>query len=185
MARQAVLVVALVVLAGCSASTHEGAFLADSAHSPSALRPSPASRARGHSRSTQAARDPLGPIDSALMDADFFQGLLVRSGVPPQALPQDGHRLTPEDAARLLSWLVTAEVPLRDFGPWRMAAFLLWEVVQDGSPVPREALYARMRRFQGLLHPPHGDLHGQRGSGGWGSARGRPRQVVAEDGRDV
>lgn len=85
------------------------------------------------------------------MDADFFQGLLVRSGVPPQALPKEGHRLTPEDAARLLSWLVTAEVPLRDFGPWRMAAFLLWEVAQGGSPVPRDELYARIRRFQGLL----------------------------------
>jgi len=32
-----------------------------------------------------------------------------------------------------------------------MAAFLLWEVVQEGAPVPREELYARMRRFHGLL----------------------------------
>jgi hypothetical protein len=85
------------------------------------------------------------------VDADFFQGLLVRGGVPPQVLPKEGYQLTPEDAARLLSWLVVAEVPLRDFGPWRMAAFLLWEVVQKGTPVSRDELYARMRRFQGLL----------------------------------
>jgi hypothetical protein len=59
--------------------------------------------------------------------------------------------LTPEDAARLLSWLLAAEVPLRDFGPWRMAAHLLWEVIRGGTPVPRFELHARMRRFHPLL----------------------------------
>jgi len=150
-ARQPVLVIALVLLTGCSASTHERAFLADSASRNPPVRPSPAAHARGRPRSPQTTRDALGPIDSSLMDADFFQGLLVRAGVPPRVLPKEGHRLTPEDAARLLSWLVAAEVPLRDFGPWRMAAFLLWEVVQEGAPVSREELYTRMRRFQGLL----------------------------------
>jgi hypothetical protein len=82
---------------------------------------------------------------------DYFQGLLVRGGVPPDALPKNGRRLTPEDAARLLSWLLAAEVPLHDFGPWRMAAFLLWEVVQQGTPVSREELHARLRRFHPLL----------------------------------
>jgi hypothetical protein len=86
-----------------------------------------------------------------LIDMDYFQGLLVRGGVPPDALPKDGRRLTPEDAARLLSWLLAAEVPLRDFGPWRMAAFLLWDVVQHGTPVSREELHGRMRRFHPLL----------------------------------
>jgi hypothetical protein len=82
---------------------------------------------------------------------DYFQGLLVRGGVPPEALPKDGRQLTPEDAARLLSWLLAAEVPLRDFGPWRMAAFLLWDVAQHGTPVSREELHRRMRRFHPLL----------------------------------
>jgi hypothetical protein len=82
---------------------------------------------------------------------DYFQGLLVRGGVPPSALPKDGRTLTPEDAARLLSCLLAAEVPLRDFGPWRMAAHLLWEVIHGGAPVARSELQARMRRFQPLL----------------------------------
>jgi hypothetical protein len=85
------------------------------------------------------------------VDVDYFQGLLVRGGVPPSALPKDGRSLSPDEASRLLSWLLAAEVPLRDFGPWRMAAHLLWEVVRGGAPVPRAELHARMRRFHSLL----------------------------------
>jgi hypothetical protein len=85
------------------------------------------------------------------VDLDYFQGLLVRGGVPPSALPVDGRSLTPEDAAHLLSWLLAAEIPLRDFGPWRMAAHLLWEVIRGGVPVSRSELHARMRRFHPLL----------------------------------
>ncbi len=95
--------------------------------------------------------DPLGPIRSSHVDLDYFQGLLVRGGVPPSALPVDGRSLTPEDAAHLLSWLLAAEIPLRDFGPWRMAAHLLWEVIRGGVPVSRSELHARMRRFHPLL----------------------------------
>jgi hypothetical protein len=63
----------------------------------------------------------------------------------------DGRTLTPDDAVHLLSWLIAAEVPLRDFGPWRMAAHLLWEVIRGGVPVSRSELHARMRRFHPLL----------------------------------
>lgn len=136
---------ALVLFASCAASTHYGTLLADSsghARSPSSAASSPKAR---------PSSDPLGPIRSSYVDLDYFQGLLVRSGVPPAALPKDGRTLTPEDAARLLSWLLAAEVPLRDFGPWRMAAHLLWEVVHGGTPVARSELHARMRRFHPLL----------------------------------
>jgi hypothetical protein len=85
------------------------------------------------------------------VDLDYFQGLLVRGGVPPSALPKDGRTLSPADAVHLLSSLLAAEVPLRDFGPWRMAAHLLWEVIRGGAPIPRSELHARMRRFQPLL----------------------------------
>ncbi|NPC82788.1 hypothetical protein HPC49_31765, partial [Pyxidicoccus fallax] len=84
------------------------------------------------------------------MDVDYFQGLLARVGVAPAALPGDGRRLTHEEAARLLSALVAAEVRLRDFGPARMAAHLLTEVVAEGGAVTREGLHARMRRYRGL-----------------------------------
>jgi hypothetical protein len=136
---------ALVLLASCSASTHHGTLLADSSgHARSSSPAASSPRARTNP-------DPLGPIRSSHVDLDYFQGLLVRGGTPPSALPKDGRALTPEDAARLLSWLLAAEVPLRDFGPWRMAAHLLWEVIRGGAPVARSELHARMRRFHSLL----------------------------------
>ena len=95
--------------------------------------------------------EPLGPIEPSLLDVDYFQGMLVRAGVPPEKLPESNRSLSPEQAVGLLSWVLTAEVGLRDFGPWRMAAHLLWEVVQGGSPVSREVLRERMRRFVPLL----------------------------------
>jgi hypothetical protein len=100
---------------------------------------------------SSAKKDSLGPIQSSAMDVDYFQGLLVRAGVPPHALPRNGHRITPDEAMELLSWLLAAEVRLRDFGPWRMAAHLLWEVVHGEATVSRKELYERMRRFSGLL----------------------------------
>jgi len=136
---------ALVLLASCASSTHHGTLLADSSghlHSPSSASSGPRAL---------TSPDPLGPIRSSHVEMDYFQGLLVRSGVPPSALPKGGRTLTPEDAARLISWLLAAEVPLRDFGPWRMAAHLLWEVVRGGASVPRSELHARMRRFHSLL----------------------------------
>jgi hypothetical protein len=150
-ARHPILVLAAIVLLnGCAASTHEKMLFADSASHYRPARPSSSdSQTRRHL--PQAPRDPLGPIDSSLIDMDYFQGLLVRGGVHPHVLPKDGRRLTPESAARLLSWLLEAEVPLQDFGPWRMAAFLLWEMVRQGTPVSRQELHARMRRFQPLL----------------------------------
>jgi hypothetical protein len=102
-------------------------------------------------RPQSTKKDSLGPIQSSAMDVDYFQGLLVRAGVPPHALPRNGHRITPDEAMELLSWLLAAEVRLRDFGPWRMAAHLLWEVVHGEATVSRKELYERMRRFSGLL----------------------------------
>jgi hypothetical protein len=136
-----------LLLSACTASTHGGGgVLADSAHHSRSM--GAASAPHAH---TGSKRDPLGSIQSSRMEVDYFQGLLVRGGVPPSALPKDGRTLTPEDAARLLSWLLAAEVPLRDFGPWRMAAHLLWEVLRGGAPVPRSELHTRMLRFHRLL----------------------------------
>ncbi len=136
---------ALVLLTSCAASTHHGTLRADSSsHTRSSSPAASSPRAR-------TSPDPLGPIRSSHVDVDSFQGLLVRGGVPPSALPKDGRTLTPEDAARLLSWLLAAEVPLRDFGPWRMAAHLLWEVIRGSVPVARSEMHARMRRFHPLL----------------------------------
>jgi hypothetical protein len=85
------------------------------------------------------------------MDVDYFQGLLVRAGVPPHALPRDERRITPDEALELLSWLLSADVKLRDFGPWRMASHLLWEVVHSQKIVSRSEMYERMYRFASLL----------------------------------
>lgn len=93
----------------------------------------------------------VGPIQTSAMDVDYFQGLLVRAGVPPHALPRDSRRVTPDEAMQLLSWVLAADVRMRDFGPWRMASHLLWEVVHGGTAVSRNALYERMRRFAPLL----------------------------------
>jgi hypothetical protein len=82
---------------------------------------------------------------------DYFQGLMVRAGVPPHALPKDGRSITPDEALKLLSWLLSADVKMRDFGPWRMASYLLWEVVNGERPVSRQEMYERMRRFAQLL----------------------------------
>ncbi|MFP2931309.1 hypothetical protein ACLESO_40200, partial [Pyxidicoccus sp. 3LG] len=93
----------------------------------------------------------LGPIQSSRLDVDGVQGLLVRAGVPPSRLPRDGRRLTPEQAEDLLTSLLNADVPLRDWGPRRMAAHLLVQVVQERRTVTREALHERMRRYVGAL----------------------------------
>ncbi len=98
-----------------------------------------------------APRGEVGPIRSSLVEVDGFQGLLVRAGVRPSVLPEDGRRLAPTQAALLLTELLGAEVALRDFGPWRMAAHLLLGVAQGGEEVPREELRARMRRYSGAL----------------------------------
>src|SRR4051812_34553500 len=105
----------LMGLSAC-ATTPAGAYALGSPHG---------SAPRKRSGSPEA----LGPIQSSLLDVDYFQGLMVRAGVPPHALPEDGHRITPDEALQLLSWLLSADVKMRDFGPWRMASHLLWEVV--------------------------------------------------------
>ncbi|WP_224243053.1 Tox-REase-5 domain-containing protein [Hyalangium gracile] len=97
------------------------------------------------------SRGELGPIEARLLDTDYFFGLLVRAGVPPSELPDDRSQLSPEDATRLMNLVLAADVPLRDFGPWRMAAQLLLEVMESTTPVPRQRLHERMRRFAPLL----------------------------------
>jgi len=99
----------------------------------------------------QRPQSGLGAIESSLVDVDWFQGLMVRAGVPPSLLPGDGRKLTPAQAAALLTRLLEVEVPLRDWGPKRMAAHLLVGVVQEGRPVSREELHVRMRRYAGVL----------------------------------
>ncbi|HYI00191.1 Tox-REase-5 domain-containing protein [Hyalangium sp.] len=109
------------------------------------------SRRGGAPRRPSDSRDVLGPIRSSAIDVDYFQGLMVRAGVPPHALPKDGRRITPDEALELLSWLLSADVKMRDFGPWRMASHLLWEVVNGEETVSRRELYERMHRFASLL----------------------------------
>jgi hypothetical protein len=131
------LAILLLALSAC-ATTPAGAYALDSQ--------------RGSApRKRSGPKGVLGPIQSSLLDMDYFQGLMVRAGVPPHALPEDGHRITPDEALRLLSWLLSADVKMRDFGPWRMASYLLWEVVNGERTVSRQQLHERMRRFAQLL----------------------------------
>lgn len=65
----------------------------------------------------RAPRGELGPIESEFLDVDYFHGLLVRTGVPTEQLPRNRRSLSPAEAMRLLSALLSAEVGLRDFGP--------------------------------------------------------------------
>ncbi|WNG51122.1 hypothetical protein F0U60_48600 [Archangium minus] len=82
---------------------------------------------------------------------DYFQGFLVRAGVPSAAMPEDGRSLNPQQALELLPYLLATPVTLGNFGPRRMAAHLLLEVATGGLPVSRDELHVRMRRFSLLL----------------------------------
>ncbi|WP_375771752.1 Tox-REase-5 domain-containing protein [Archangium gephyra] len=82
---------------------------------------------------------------------DYFQGFLVRAGVPVTALPGDGRTLSPPRAMELLPYLLSTPVTLGNFGLRRMAVHLLLEVATGGQVVTREDLHARMRRFWRLL----------------------------------
>ncbi|MDY7225850.1 Tox-REase-5 domain-containing protein [Hyalangium rubrum] len=93
----------------------------------------------------------LAPIEARHVDVDYLSGLLVRAGVPPTALPRDRRPLTPAQAIALLNQVLEAQVPLKDFGPWRMAVYLLLEVVHGGAAVPPPTLRERMARFAPLL----------------------------------
>jgi hypothetical protein len=85
------------------------------------------------------------------MSLDYFQGFLVRAGVPTEALPVDGRSLSPEQAFQLLPHLLATEPTLGDFGPRRMAAHLLLEVATGEGPVTRQELHTRVARFHRLL----------------------------------
>lgn len=82
---------------------------------------------------------------------DYFQGFLVRAGVPFSEVPIQGRMFTPEQALEMLPHLLATPVTLGNFGPRRMAAWLLLDVATGNVPVSREALHARMRRFAQLL----------------------------------
>src|SRR6218665_3344424 len=85
------------------------------------------------------------------MSLDYFQGFLVRAGVPSSAVSVDGRTLSPQRALELLPHLLSTPVSLGNFGPRRMAAHLLLEVATGGAPVSRDELHARMSRFSRLL----------------------------------
>jgi hypothetical protein len=85
------------------------------------------------------------------MSLDYFQGFLVRAGVPADVLPVDGRTLSPEQALHLLPHLLSTELTLGDFGPRRMAAYLLLGVATGKGAVTRQELHARMDRFHRLL----------------------------------
>ncbi|WNG56232.1 hypothetical protein F0U59_16765 [Archangium gephyra] len=111
---------------------------------------------------------------------DYFQGFLVRAGVPSTSLPGDGRTVSPPQALELLPHLLSTPVTLGNFGLRRMAAHLLLEVATGGQVVTREELHARMRRFSRLLVlRPDGYLV----KPGTGEAVQRAGEVVlAEDG---
>ncbi|WP_409015061.1 hypothetical protein, partial [Archangium sp.] len=81
------------------------------------------------------------------MSLDYFQGFLVRAGVPGTALPKDGRTLGPQQALALVPHLLSTPITLGNFGLRRMAAHLLLEVATGEEVVTREELHARMRRF--------------------------------------
>jgi hypothetical protein len=85
------------------------------------------------------------------MSLDWFQGFLVQAGVPPEALPEDGRTLAPEQALGVMPHLLASPVTLGNFGLKRMAAHLLMQVATGGRGVEREELHERMRRFADLL----------------------------------
>jgi hypothetical protein len=85
------------------------------------------------------------------MTLDYFQGFLVRAGVPSTAVPKDGRTLSPQQALELLPHLFSTPMTLGHFGPRRMAAHLLMEVATGRKGVSRDELHARMRRFSRLL----------------------------------
>jgi hypothetical protein len=85
------------------------------------------------------------------MTLDYFQGFLVQAGVPTTAVPRDGRTLSPQQALELVPHLLSTPVTLGNFGLRRMAAHLLLEVATGGTPVARDKLHGRMRRFSRLL----------------------------------
>ena len=82
---------------------------------------------------------------------DYFQGFLLRAGVPSTVLPGDGRTLSAAQSLELLPYLLSTPVTLGNFGLRRMAAHLLLEVATGSASVSRDELHARMRRFTHLL----------------------------------
>ena len=85
------------------------------------------------------------------MTLDYFQGFLMRAGVPSTAVPKDGRTLSPQQALELVPHLLSTPVTLGNFGPRRMAAHMLLAAATGGEVVTRDELHARMRRFSQLL----------------------------------
>jgi len=96
---------------------------------------------------------PLPPsvVQGRLLVLDDFEALLQRAGLndstPRPAREAD---FTPEDAAELYDALLSRPVTLFSFGPRLAASFLLREVMEGEEELPRPALLARLRRFEGL-----------------------------------
>jgi hypothetical protein len=141
--RMGVVVLIPLLLSGCATGLPVGGRLAFAVNERDGFPPGP--------RTSERPKGQLGPIEASKVDLDWFQGLLLRAGVPFEDLPEDGRRLRPQEAQALLEKVLSAQAALRDFGPWRMGAHLLWEVAQGHEAVSRRELHARMRRFQSLF----------------------------------
>jgi hypothetical protein len=90
------------------------------------------------------ARRPAAGGDDPLDDLDT-RGVGWPDGVG------DGRTLSPEQALRLLPYLLSTEVTLGNFAQRRMAAHLLLEVATGDRSVSRQELHARMDRFLRLV----------------------------------
>ena len=82
-------------------------------------------------------------------EEDAFARVLAASGVVPDALP--GEVLSLEQARGLLGEVARARVTPRSFGPRRVLAWLLGEVLASGVPVEAGELRRRVRRFERLV----------------------------------
>ncbi|MDY7233152.1 Tox-REase-5 domain-containing protein [Hyalangium rubrum] len=90
-------------------------------------------------------------VASGLVRVDAFEELLRAAGVDNYFdLPKREAPFTPEDAAALYDLLLEKPVTLAGFGPRRVVAHMLHEVMEGQTEVPRAELLQRIERFRFL-----------------------------------
>lgn len=85
----------------------------------------------------------------ALAEVDEFAVLLLKAGLPIEALPK-GRDLTPEQAGQLRLHLHFLEPKASEYAPWHVVDLLLLDVTLKREAVPRAELGRRIQEFQSL-----------------------------------
>ena len=105
------------------------------------------SRARGGGPRALVAQAVLAGSDSE----DAFETVLGLAGLKDTGLlPPPEEPLTPEDAAALYEALLATPGSLAQFGPRRVASYLLTEAMEGEEELPRAVLLQRVARFRTL-----------------------------------